>query len=332
MVAGVLGIYKAGCIWVPLDPAWPVARLAAIASEAGLSAVVTDQAHLAQARALAEPSLPLVDVDGRCDGGEAIIDPAVHVGPDTLAYIIYTSGSTGAPKGVMQTHAGVLTQIGRYSEALQLRPGDRLSGLSGYAYDAAVQDIFGALLNGATVCPLDVRGAGRLTERSQLLERLTIDAITILHATPSLFRYLFGDDGHVVDLSSVRTVVLGGEAVQRTDFELYRSRFAPGTQFVNGLGLTEATLALQFVADHETHLSGQRVPVGTAVTGLTVELIDESGEPGWRGEIVLHGSGLSPGYWSAQYRHADGPARVSRLRTGDRGYRLPDGQIVYASR
>lgn len=331
MVAGLLGILKAGCAWVPLDPAWPAARLAAIACDAGLAALVSDQAHQAQARAL--PERPLVAVDDPCDDGAAGTDPFVKIGPDTLAYIIYTSGSTGTPKGVMQTHGGVLTQVGRYSQALRLQPGDRLSGLSGYAYDAAIQDIFGALLNGATVCPVAVRGTGRLVERSHILERLAVDAITILHATPSLFRYLFGD-GHAgaVDLPSVRTVVLGGEAVRRTDFELYRSRFARGTQFVNGLGLTESTVALQFAADHDTHLSGQRVPVGRAVAGLGVELIDESGAPGWRGEIVLTGPGLSPGYWPAQNGPAGDPVRVSRLHTGDRGYRLPDGQIVYAGR
>jgi len=329
MVAGLLGILKAGCAWVPLDPAWPAARLAAIACDAGLGALVTDQAHLAQARAL--PDLPLVDVDDPCDDGTAIDNPAVKIGPDTLAYIIYTSGSTGTPKGVMQTHGGVLTQVGRYSEALHLQPGDRLSGLSGYAYDAAIQDIFGALLNGATVCPLAVRGGGRLAERSRILERLTIDAVTILHATPSLFRYLF-TDGYAGDLSSVRTVVLGGEAVRRMDFELYRSSFARGTQFVNGLGLTESTVALQFAADHDTRLLGQRVPVGTPVAGLAVELIDGSGAPGWRGEIVLTGPGLSPGYWPAHNPPGSGSPCVSRLRTGDRGYRLPDGRIVYAGR
>jgi len=302
LVAGLLGILKAGCAWVPLDPAWPAARLATIVADAGLAAVVTDRAHMEQVHGLRGsqlsslrplPPFQVVDVDQRATA----TNPVADIATDALACIIYTSGSTGSPKGVMQTHGGVMIQVGRYSEALSLSPADRLSGLSGYAYDAAIQDIFGALLNGATVCPFAVRGSGRhLAEQSAVVEQLLAAAITIVHATPSLFRYLFGsqDNGNsnsdgTHDLSPVRTVVLGGEPVRRSDFELYRMCFVRGTQFVNGLGLTESTVALQFMADHEGYW-GQTAP-----------------------DTERFGSGLS-------------------LRTGDTGYRLPDGQIVYVGR
>ncbi len=331
MVAGLLGILKAGCAWVPLDPTWPSARLAKIAADAGLAAVVIDTAHLEQASGL---RLPLIDVDERHRGRMTTGEPVVNRSVNTLACIIYTSGSTGAPKGVMQTHGGVVTQVGRYSEALHLSSADRLSGLSGYACDAAIQDIFGALLNGAAVCPLVVRGSGgRLTERSDVIERLVSDSITVVHATPSLYRYLFEPgNSKATILPSVRTLVLGGEAAQRSDFELFRNRFARGTQFVNGFGLTESTVALQFAADHDTHLQGQRVPIGTAVAGLDVDLIDESGVSDWCGEIVLTGSGLSPGYWHPTAPDAERCASRPIFRTGDRGYRLPGGEIVYAGR
>jgi len=339
LVAGLLGILKTGCAWVPLDPAWPADRLATIAADAGLAAVVTDPAHLEQACGLSatcESPIPLVVLHTHGDAMVVVSDPVVNISADALACIIYTSGSTGSPKGVVQTHGGIVIQVGRYSEALRLTPADRLSGLSGYAYDAAIQDIFGALLNGATVCPLAVRGSGgHLAEQSAMVDRLGVDSITVMHATPSLFRYLFGskiDSRH--DLSSVRAVVLGGEAVQRSDFELYRTHFARGTQFVNGLGLTESTVALQFVANHDTKLNGQWVPVGTPVAGLDVDLIDDAGVSSWFGEIVLTGSGLSPGYWP-DYLPGDlkGAKQVlPSLHTGDIGRRLPDGQIIYVGR
>ena len=321
LIAGQLGILKAGCAWVPLDAAWPVTRLATIAADAGVAAIVTDQAHWQQA---SELQLPLIDADA----GAVVVNPAVIIAPDALACIIYTSGSTGVPKGVMQTHSGVVIQVGRYSEALDLGPADRLSALSGYAYDAALQDVFGALLNGASVCLLPALGSGaRLVEQSVIVDRLVSDAVTVVHMTPSLYRYLFGEKlGSGYDLSAVRVVALGGEQVRRSDFELYCARFAHGSRFINGLGLTESTLALQFVADHDTRFHGDRVPVGTVVAGLEVDLVDESGASSWSGEIVLRGSGLSPGYWPQWSDDS------TRLCTGDMGYRLADGQIVYAGR
>lgn len=101
--------------------------------------------------------------------------------------------------------------------------------------------------------------------------------------------------GH--DLSGIRLVVLGGEPVRRSDFELFKVRFARGTVFVNGLGLTESTLALQFFADHDTRLPGQVVPVGAAVAGVEIELLDASGVAGWYGEITIRGPGVALGYW-----------------------------------
>ncbi|HJP37733.1 MAG TPA: amino acid adenylation domain-containing protein [Gammaproteobacteria bacterium] len=329
LVAGLFGILKAGCIWVPLDPAWPAARLKSIAADAGLAAVVTDPLHRQQAEGLCGS---LVDIT-EC---AVASDPEVSIAADALACIIYTSGSTGTPKGVMQTHSGVVIQVGRYSRALRLASSDRLSGLSGYAYDAAIQDIFGALLNGATLCPLAVRGSDQhLFEQSAVLEQLASVSTTVMHATPSLFRYLFSDHDNgenTRDLSSIRTVVLGGEPVRRSDFELYQQYFARGTQFVNGFGLTESTVALQFMADHDTPLHGQQIPLGMPVAGLEVDLIDESGTSSWYGEIVLSGTGLSPGYWGQTTLNTQGSGSRSSFLTGDIAYRRPDGQMIFAGR
>ena len=77
-----------------------------------------------------------------------------EVSPDSIAYILYTSGSTGLPKGVVQSHRNVLHFMRVYTNNLGLYHGDRLSLLSSYGFDGAVMDIFGALLNGATLVPV----------------------------------------------------------------------------------------------------------------------------------------------------------------------------------
>jgi amino acid adenylation domain-containing protein len=332
MVAGILGVLKAGHAYVPLDPAYPPDRLSWLAADAELTAVVSASEHLAQARVL---GLPVVEMGARAAAPTAP-DPDLEIQPDALAYILYTSGSTGEPKGVMQTHAGLLTQIGRYAASLELAPTDRLSLLSGYGFDAAAQDIFGALLTGAAVLPVDMRAARGAVG---VVDELVAARATVLHATPTVYRHLLGGDLRCEhDLSRIRLLVLGGEVARRADFELFKARFRPGARFVNGFGLTESTCALQFFGDHDTDLAGQIIPLGQPVPGMEVELQDMAGRPSWYGEIVLRGRGIATGYWNrpaltaSQFGidPADGQRRI--YRTGDIARLLPDGQLAYVGR
>jgi amino acid adenylation domain-containing protein len=256
--------------------------------------------------------------------------------PDDLAYILFTSGSTGVPKGVMQTQNNVLQQVRAYSNALQISCDDRLSMLPAYGFDAAVMDIYGALLNGACLYPLDVRDE---QYSGALLDQMSAEQITLLHATPTVFRFLMRQKVCRHDLTKIRAVILGGEETLKSDFDLFKRQFAPPTQFINGLGPSESTMALQFVADHATQLSGSVVPVGLPVDGVDVSLIDEAGQPaGISGEIVLESSCLSVGYWNQPELSSDVFTMSSvdvtkrRYRTGDRARYLPDGQLVFLGR
>ncbi len=324
-VAALLGVLEAGAAFVPLDPGSPPARLAAIARDAGLRTVVSDAGALAVAgRWPADNGLDIVLLPEGDGHGDRVVSAAR---PDSLAYLLYTSGSTGAPKAVAQTHRNVLRQVRAWARNLALAPPDRLSLFSTCAYDAAVQDIFGALLSGAAVCPLDVR---RL-DRETLLDRVAGRGLTVLHATPTVYRYLFG--GHVAcrqDLSRVRLVVLGGEEARRADFELFKSRFRPGTRLVNGYGLTEATAVLQWFGAHDSHPYGQTLPIGRPVGAQRVLLLDEQGEPAAIcGEIVVESAAVSPGYWPLTGPEA---ADRRRLHTGDLARYLPDGSLAFVGR
>jgi len=309
-VAGMLGVLAAGAAFVPLDPLAPPARLARIIADAGLGWVVTERSAPAWPEGLADGHLTRLERD--------TLPPApfrpVPVAPDAPAYLLYTSGTTGTPKGVAQTRANVLGFVRAWAANLGLGPDDRLSLLSTYGYDAAVQDIFGALVTGASVCPLDIR---RL-DRETLLDRIADRGLTVLHGTPTAYRYLFG--GHVAcrqDLSRVRAVVLGGERARRADFELFRSRFRRGAVFVNGYGLTEATAVTQWFADHDTQPRGLDLPIGRPLPGggLRVRLLDEAGESApFVGEVVIEGEG------------------VPRFHTGDLARYDPDGELVFVGR
>ena len=155
MLAAVLGALKAGHAYVPLDPGAPIARLRQVWNDAEPVALVTTDMDVTQARELAEDR-PVIVID-RLEGTSIRFRPASKIAPTAPAYILYTSGSTGQPKGVVQNHRNVLHFIRAYAANLQLGPADKLTLLSSYGFDASVMDIFGALLNGATLYPVDLR-------------------------------------------------------------------------------------------------------------------------------------------------------------------------------
>ena len=333
MLAGVLGALAAGKTYVPLDPAAPPERVRAVLADVEPAALLAQAAHAGHARELAG-GLPVVVLEEALGAGAA--DPVgVEVDPDAPAYILYTSGSTGTPKGVVQSHRNVLRHIRTYANRLHLGGGDRLSLFSAYGFDAAVMDIYGALLTGATLCPISLRGEGGGDVPGQVM-RL---GITVFHSTPTVYRHVAAQlGGH--DLSRIRLVVLGGEEVVPHDLELFRSHFAPGALFVNGFGPTECTIAMQHFTDGRTPARGP-VPLGRAVEEVEVRLLNADGEPVETlatGEITVRAAHVALGYWRRPELTGaaflpdpeGGPRRV--YRTGDFGRLLPDGSIAFAGR
>jgi len=336
MIAALLGTLKAGKTYVPLDPSYPRERLAYILADSQAGALLTNDANRALARKLTGDDVQLINID-HLDSA-APVAGAVSVPPGRLAYILYTSGSTGKPKGVMQNHRNVLHFIRAYTNNLHLGADDRLTLLSSYCFDAAVMDIYGALLNGATLYPIDIKEEGL----AGLSEWLSNEEITIYHSTPTVYRYFVNSlsEGHELSrLSPLRLVVLGGEEVNRTDVDLYKKHFADDCLMVNGLGPTEATVSLQFFIDKQTNISGQGVPVGFPVPDTEILLLSEAGKPvEIRGEIAIRCEHVALGYWRNEKATeaafiADAQSLGDRVyRTGDMGRRLPDGSIVFEGR
>ncbi len=260
--------------------------------------------------------------------------PGLEVASAAHAYVLYTSGSTGRPKAVMQNNRNVLHFIRAYTNNLHISADDRLTVFSTYCFDAAVMDIYGALLNGASLHLYDLRARGF----AELPAWLTVNGITVYHSTPTVFRHSLEGLAAREMLPSVRLVVLGGEPAYARDLELYKEHFTSGCLLVNGLGPTESTVTLQFFADRDTVLAGNDLPVGRPVEGCEVELIDEQGRPDLQGEIVIRGRHVAlgylnePGLTAAAFRPARSDGSVRTYSTGDLGRQLPDGNIVFVGR
>jgi amino acid adenylation domain-containing protein len=336
MIAGMLAVLKAGKVYVPLDPAHPTTRIDYILKDAQARIILTDQANIAMAEKLADESVKILNLDdpaltNTCDKDNGKLP---QVSPDALAYILYTSGSTGQPKGVIQNHRNVLHFIRAYTDNLHIRAEDSLSLLSSYSFDAAIMDIYGALLNGAMLCPINIEQG-----ISKVVEQLTAARITIYHSTPTIFRCVFGglSDDRILD--DLRLVVLGGEEVLVTDVDLYRKHCLTDCLMVNGLGPTESTVTLQYFIDRKSSFTGYTVPVGYPVEETEITLLDKNGrETLIFGEIAIRSPYIALGYWRKPETTGgvflpdpDGGNRRIYC-TGDLARRLPDNGLAFMGR
>jgi surfactin family lipopeptide synthetase A len=336
MIAGIIAALKAGKTYVPLDPSYPKERLAYILRDSQASTMLADDLCLDLATDLASEDLEIITFDIN-DQTSMPVECNFDVSSDAMAYILYTSGSTGQPKGIFQNHRNVLSHIRNYTNNLHINANDRLALLASYSFDAAVMDIFGALLSGATLYPIDVKRESL----ADLIEWMVDQEITIYHSTPTVYRYLFGSQLGATEFPNIRLVVLGGEEVQPRDVSLYKNRFSDTCLFVNGLGPTESTLSLQYFIDKQTEITRNSVPVGWPVDGIQIHLLNYAGEQvaiHGIGEIAIRGTQIALGYWNnAEMTNAkflsdpDGGNRRI-YRTGDLGRLLPDGSIEFVGR
>ncbi len=334
MVAAILGVLKAGKTYVPLDAAYPKKRLAYVMEDSQATALITDAKNIGLAKELSASAIGLINLDE--PSIEVTSDsPKLAVTPDTIAYLLYTSGSTGMPKGVTQIHRNVLQHIRNYTNGLHISEDDRLALVASYGFDASIMDIFGALLNGATLCPYDVHNDD-LNEFANWTARAEI---TIYHSTPTLYRHFCSTLTEDQRFPKLRLVVLGGEKAVPHDVELFQKHLEPGCIFLSGYGPTESTLALQYYADAQTTLNEHCVPMGYPVDDLEVLLLNNHGEPGQvYGEIAIRSSSLAHGYWrqpeltsSVLQKDPKGEGKMV-YRTGDLGRLATNGMIEFVER
>ncbi len=321
MVVGILGVLAAGAAYVPLDPASPEERLSFILDDSG-ARIVVRPADFSAAAAAREP------------GGE------VKLGPDDLAYLIYTSGSTGRPKGVGVTHGNVLSLLGATASGFGLGPDDVWTLFHSYAFDFSVWELWGALAFGGrlVVVPWAV---SRTPEAFR--ELLIREGVTVLNQTPSAFGQLVGTEETAEDLSSLRLVIFGGEALEPRLLLPWIDHYGDERpRLINMYGITETTVHVTERRLVRSDLgAGSRI--GRPLAGWAVYLLAGSLEPvpaGCIGEMFVGGAGVSQGYPGRPELTAErfvpdpfGGSLGARLyRSGDLARHLLDGDLEYLGR
>jgi len=332
MIVGIFGVLKAGLTYIPLAPDLPPQRLTYILQDSQARVLLTNNLNWKLAQELRSDVLAVINIDKPNPQPEKIFQKEV-IPPDTLAYILYTSGSTGQPKGVMQNHRNVLHFIRNYTNNLHINAADKLTLFSAYSFDAAVMDIFGALLNGATLYPINIKEDSLANPVKEFIKE---QGITIYHSTPTVYRHVIGTLTKGDHFPKLRLIVLGGEEASKTDVDLYKQHFADDCIFINGLGPTESTVSLQYFINKHTSNPQATVPVGYPVADTEILLLNEAGEETeLYGEIGLKSAYVALGYWqkpeitqAAFWR--DGNRRLYRM--GDMGRLRVDGSLEFAGR
>jgi len=327
-LVAVLGVLEAGAAYVPLDPGLPATRLADLVRRCGCRVVLT-------ASGVALPGLPaevrLVPVE-LTPGAAAPAAPAA-VPLDHPAYVIFTSGSTGEPKGVVTTRRGIRNRVLWTVHEHGIGPDDVVLQKTALSFDASVWELLAPLVAGARIVMV---GAGGHRAPAEIAAVGTAAGATVLQAVPTMLRALLAEPGARFD--RLRHLFSAGEELSAELASRCRERW-PGAALHNTYGPTEASIDMT-CWDHRP--DGRRPPIGRPLVNQRVLVLDRELRPvpdGVPGELFLGGDQLARGYLGRPGQTAErfvpdptGPPGARLYRTGDRGRRLPDGDLEYRGR
>ncbi|PSL45672.1 non-ribosomal peptide synthase protein (TIGR01720 family)/amino acid adenylation domain-containing protein/thioester reductase-like protein [Chitinophaga niastensis] len=331
MIVAMLAIMKAGGAYVPVDQEYPLDRISYILEDTGAGIMIGSSAVKQRLAPIAGSiKMILADGDHELITGYPGTDMTTAPEANDLAYVIYTSGSTGKPKGVLIEHRGVVNLMVSQREMLQLRSDSRILQFASFGFDASCLEIFQSLTVGALlVLPRKedlLSSAGFAT----LINKRKIDTLLLSPSYLHSVRDMLG--------SSVKTIVSGGEALNREDWKYLHAK---GIRVINAYGPTENTICTTITAAPVT--SDNIVVIGKPVANMQVYIQDVHGglcPIGVAGEICVSGTGLARGYLNrpelTMEKFTQNPFSSepeSRMyKTGDLGRWLSDGNIEYLGR
>jgi amino acid adenylation domain-containing protein/thioester reductase-like protein len=321
-IIAILGVLKSGAAYLPIDPVVPDARIEFMIGDAAPIAAVSAGELSGRFDA---SGLVVIDIDDPVVAAQSSAALPVPAGDD-IAHIVYTSGTTGVPKGVATTHYNVTQLLEPLHVGLPSGPGQVWSQWYSYAFDASVEEIWGALLHGSRLVIVP-ESVAALSQDFQAL--LVGEQVSVLHQTPSALAALTPDG-----LESAALVVAAEPcAVDLVD------RWAPGRVMTNAYGPTETTLCV--TVSVPLAAGSAAVPIGVPVDGAALFVLDGWLRPvpvGVVGELYVAGHGVGAGYvrraglTASRFVACPFASGVRMYRTGDLVCWGADGQLQYFGR
>ena len=345
-LTAVLAVFKAGGVYVPLDPRHPPARLQNVLQQCGARVVLTTRGFLPVLAQVLEnsggdrPELCLIEDLLSSEQGEQNLP--LRAAPNDLAYVIYTSGSTGTPKGAMVEHAGMLNHLYAKIADLKMGPGDVVAQTASQCFDISVWQLLAPLLAG---CQVNIVGDQVVRDPARLLDELEDAGVSILEVVPSHLRAILAEQerSHSQALKALRWIILTGEALPAS---LCRAWFSACTDvsLLNAYGPTECSDDVSHCFIHAAPGEEVRnVSIGRPIANTRLYILDSELRPapiGVAGELCVGGVGVGRGYLNdpeqtnrSFVRNPFAKDPAARLyRTGDLARFREDGNIELLGR
>jgi amino acid adenylation domain-containing protein len=336
LVIGILAVLKAGAAYVPVDPAYPLARANYIINDSGSPLVLFDTEPGEEIRNLWNDRI-FVNIREQEYAGDTAV---ARVDPASLAYVIYTSGTTGDPKGVLVTHQNVTRLLFNQANPFDFHSGDRWPLFHSYCFDVSVWEMYGSMLYGGTlvVVPKEIA-----QDSIVFYDFLLRNKITVLNQTPTAFRSLMQNNRNRLftgPAATVRYLIFAGEALMPEILAEWNAAI-PSCKLVNMYGITETTVHVTYKEITAEEIKANKSNIGLPLPTLSCYVLDmdlQQVPVGVIGELCVGGAGVAQGYLNkpeltAQRFIAHPFKKDERLyRSGDFARILPSGDIEYIGR
>ncbi len=346
LIIALLAILKAGGAYIPLDPEYPVERLAMMREDSQLALLLTTRHNLSDWMT----SSKAIELDTQWDDitKESTQNLDNSIQPNHLAYIIYTSGSTGKPKGVMIEHGSLAAYVETAAVEYAINPDDRVLQFASVSFDTSAEEIYPCLARGAT---LVLRTNEMIGSAQSFLKQSQAWNITVWNL-PTAFWHFLATELARLDISpppSLRLVIIGGEKALATRLELWQQQVESSVRLVNTYGPTETTIVATMcdLAGPHAVTATKELPIGKAIPQSQLYILDEQLKrvhPGTAGNLYIGGTGVARGYLNRPHLTAERfvinpfsqpsvnalPERI--YQTGDRVRDRGDGLLEFLGR
>ncbi len=344
IVVGLLGILKAGGVYMPLDPAYPKERLAFMLEDAEVPVLLTQEPLLAR---LPEHHAQVVclDSDWEAIAQENVENPICLTIPGNLAYVIYTSGSTGQPKGVLVSHGSLAAHCLDVQRHYELDSGDKVLQFASLSFDLSLEQVLPTLIAGARLVLMSTD----VWNTTDFQNRISECGLTVLNIPTGCWQELAREWADVLELVpnvQPRVFIVGGDAMLPEFLDLWNRTPLRSVRLINAYGPTETTITATafdttpWLSDCSTR---QRIPIGRPLANREIYILNKYGNVvpvGVPGELYIGGDCLARGYLNQADLTAgnfipnpfSGEPGAQMYKTGDLARCLSDGNIEFLGR
>ncbi len=325
LLAAILGIFKAGGVYLPLDPDYPGERLDYMIQDSQANIILT-QSDLAQTSSSTQATFILLDeIENELQAQEAQ-NPIVHLDGDNPAYLIYTSGSTGNPKGVLITHGTFAQHCAGIQKEWQLTEADNVLQFASTNFDASLEQIFPTLLAGAHL----VKRPNMVWTPEELVDTIQQHRLTVVNL-PTAYWNQFAKvwQAHKNQDSPIRLLIVGGDLMSTDSLAAWSHSSLQSARLLNAYGPTETciTSTIFDISKNSDVIEEGAIPIGCALLQRSVYVLDRQGYPvpqGVPGELCIGGFAIARGYLNRADLTAERFVPNAFSGSGERLYRTGD--------